>query len=287
VPSARAHCPAMIPQALTTAHHRLVPVTLAVVAGSLALFAAAEFVAIFDGAQRRGEVAWDFALYRRIAEHWLATGQVYFPHQLAGPYEAAGEVNLYPPVALVLFIPFLILPAPLWWAIPMTVISYELIRWRPTRWVWPVLALTACTPAVSAALVYGNSSLWAVALLCLGFRAPFAWALLAFKPVEAVIGFVLAIRTRPDAYARGIAVVAGLSALFFMAWPEYPRVIANLGQSPLFGIASWPWLLLPSIAYVARTRDKRTPLGEIERAIRPYHRRSATRHPARPTEGAA
>ena len=61
----------------------------------------------------------DFLLYRDAAARWLAGGPYFEPYQLAGPYPiTAGDV-LYPPVALWLFVPFTVLPAVLWWAIPI------------------------------------------------------------------------------------------------------------------------------------------------------------------------
>ncbi len=67
--------------------------------------------------------AWgaDYDFFRSVTDRWLATGAFYHPHQLAGPYEAAINVDtLYPPIALALFLPFAWLPAVLWWAIPLS-----------------------------------------------------------------------------------------------------------------------------------------------------------------------
>jgi hypothetical protein len=55
------------------------------------------------------------------AQRLLDTGTPYWPWQVAAPYGIGSGAILYPPVAFALFIPFLWLPAVLWWAIPVAV----------------------------------------------------------------------------------------------------------------------------------------------------------------------
>ena len=83
----------------------------------------------------------DFILYRDAAARWLAGGPYFEPYQLAGPYPiTAGDV-LYPPVALWLFVPFTVLPAVLWWAIPIAVAAWAVWRLQPSPEWWPLIAL--------------------------------------------------------------------------------------------------------------------------------------------------
>ena len=69
-----------------------------------------------------GDLWIDYGFYHDVGARWLADGTYYLPHQLAGPYQLSLMIDiLYPPSALLLFVPFSIAPAILWWAIPIGV----------------------------------------------------------------------------------------------------------------------------------------------------------------------
>lgn len=65
----------------------------------------------------------DVDLYIDAARRWLATGQFYEAYQLNGSYQITLGDVLYPPVALVLFVPFVVLPGVLWWVVPLALWS--------------------------------------------------------------------------------------------------------------------------------------------------------------------
>ena len=91
-----------------------------------------------------------------ITRNWVDTGEFYLPHQLAGPYQVQTLVDvLYPPIALYLFVPFLVLPAVLWWAIPMSVFRRE-HRLAPSR----ALDLAAHRPRSRLATDARPAALW-------------------------------------------------------------------------------------------------------------------------------
>ena len=84
----------------------------------------------------------DLDFYVGVAKRWQETGSLYRVEQLAGPYEAMTGVSmLYPPIALYLFAPFLVLPGFLYWAIPLGLIAWHIALARPAWWAWPVMAL--------------------------------------------------------------------------------------------------------------------------------------------------
>jgi hypothetical protein len=70
----------------------------------------------------------DYGMYIDAAERWLIGEAFYLSHQLAGPYQVAHLDVLYPPPVLALLVPFTILPAMLWWLIPL---SRDRCRRRP------------------------------------------------------------------------------------------------------------------------------------------------------------
>ena len=107
----------------------------------------------------------DFALYRDVAARWLAGGPFYEPHQLAGPYVVAHGDILYPPVGLWLFVPFTVLPAFLWWAIPAALTVWAIARVRPRPAVWPLMALCLAWPTTPLKIWTGNPVIWAMAAM--------------------------------------------------------------------------------------------------------------------------
>jgi hypothetical protein len=86
----------------------------------LLLFTVLEFEAVWRGQVVRGWTGGDLAVHLAVARRWVETGVLYSPSQLAGPYTNAdawlpgGVANLYPPPAVLLFVPFLVLPAIVW-----------------------------------------------------------------------------------------------------------------------------------------------------------------------------
>src|SRR5438132_1855337 len=102
----------------------------------------------------------DATLYRDVTLRWLGGGPFFEPRQLAGPYEIeAGDV-LYPPVSLVLFVPFAVLPlalaAILWWAIPIGATAWAVAWLRPRPEVWPLLSLCVAWPTTLLKTWTGN-----------------------------------------------------------------------------------------------------------------------------------
>src|SRR5690348_14313693 len=59
----------------------------------------------------------DLRGYVEASRSWLAGDGFYLPRQLHGPYPIQLGDVLYPPTALYLFIPFLLLPYQLWWVL--------------------------------------------------------------------------------------------------------------------------------------------------------------------------
>lgn len=101
----------------------------AAIAVSVAVFAIPVAFALVTPDPLEQPIGVDFVLYRDVAARWLAGGPYFEPYQLAGAYDIrAGDV-LYPPVGLVLFVPFAVLPAalawPLWWAVPLGATAFR------------------------------------------------------------------------------------------------------------------------------------------------------------------
>ncbi|HZC32292.1 MAG TPA: glycosyltransferase family 87 protein [Candidatus Bathyarchaeia archaeon] len=196
----------------------------------------------------------DFGLYRDVTLRWLGGGPFYEPYQVAGSYDIrAGDV-LYPPVGLVLFVPFAVLPvaiaAVLWWGIPLGVTAWALWRLRPRPDVWPLLALCIAWPTTLLKTWTGNPVIWSMAAMALGVI--FAWpsVLVLVKPSLAPFALFGIWRRSWWAAALGF----GLSCLpFGSLWADWVASVVNSrGGGLLYSSLEVPMLLLPLIAWLGR-----------------------------------
>jgi hypothetical protein len=215
------------------------------------LLAGFVFVSVLLVAIERGEVGYDAALYLSFPAHWWETGELYYPIQY-GPWIPEGTVNLYPPLAMYLFVPLSLAPRVLWWAIPLGIMAWHLNRTRPAWWSWPILAACLVPIGSSAILVYGNTDLWSQAFIALALRWPIASWLLAYKPSVLPIAVLFA---RDKRWWLGPVILLALALPWGAHWLEYLEVMGNLeGGSLLRSATALPFLAIPLIATWATSR---------------------------------
>jgi hypothetical protein len=194
----------------------------------------------------------DRDLYMRATERWLSGGSFYQSYQLAGPYSISPGDILYPPVALWLFVPFTVLPAVLWWAVPLGVTAWGVCRLRPVFVVWPLLALCVAWPPTQVKIATGNPVIWAMAAMALGVVTvgPAIFALI--KP--SLFPFAMwGIRHRR--WLAYLAAFVGLSLPFGAMWLDWLATVANSqGGGLLYSVQEIPMLLIPVIAWLGRSR---------------------------------
>jgi hypothetical protein len=197
----------------------------------------------------------DFHVYRDAAARWLGGGFFYYPDQVAGPYEVMLGHVMYPPVALVLFVPFTVLPAVMWWALPIGAVAWRVIALRPSRWGWASIALCVAFPISVDRIFAGNPAMWVVAALALATRWPWVSALILLKP--SLGPFALAgVRTR--AWWFALAAFCVVSALFLPMWVDWIHVILNARgyfSGPLYSLNDVPLMLIPVVAWLARQKS--------------------------------
>jgi hypothetical protein len=194
----------------------------------------------------------DFTLYRDVAARWLAGGPYFEPRQVAGPYTIEAGDILYPPVALLLFVPFVVLPAILWWAIPLGLTAWAVWRHQPRPEVWPLLSLCIAWPTTLLKAWTGNPVIWAVAALALAmlYRWPAVFVLL--KTSLFPFAFFGANRR---SWWIALAVLVIMSVPFGSLWSDWVMSVVNSrGGGPLYSALEIPMLLLPLIAWAGRTR---------------------------------
>jgi hypothetical protein len=201
----------------------------------------------------------DFELYRSVAIRWLGGGPYVEAYQLAGRYEiTAGDV-LYPPLALLLFLPFAIAPPAiawsLWWAIPVVAVTWALVRLRPRAEVWPLLALCVAWPTTLLKTWTGNPVIWSVGALSLGVL--YAWPSVGVLLKPSLAPFALFGSNRRS-WWLALALLVLLSLPFGSLWLDWARAVMNAtGGGILYSVLEAPMLAIPLVAWVGRTREPR------------------------------
>lgn len=233
-----------------TRHSPRLPL-LQVLAGLVLLAAAAITAARWQGVTAQGLVGADLTAYRLFAERFLATGSQYAAHQLAGPYDSQPAVwttalpSMYPPTALALFVPFVALPAVLWWAIPAAVTVWALRDARPPRWTWLPIAACLAWPETTTMVMVGNTTMWGVAAVAAGLR--WGWPVVALAVKPTLVPFAIVGLWRRSTWVVGtLAAVASLA--FLPEWSRWLVAVANGTAGAGYSLGSVPALLIPVLA---------------------------------------
>jgi hypothetical protein len=214
---------------------------------------ARDILAIIGGAPMASPLGGDFAVYRDAAARWLAGGGFYEPWQLTGHYAiwAGGSPILYPPVILLLLIPFTVLPAILWWAIPVAMVGWAIWRLRPAPWSWPLIAACLAWPPTLTMAAHGNPVMWAVAFLAVGCVTAGPAVFVLVKPTLAPFALVGVNRRRWWIAAGAFALV---SLPFGALWLDWLRSVLNSDGSLVYSLQEYPILALPLVAWAGRPR---------------------------------
>jgi hypothetical protein len=188
----------------------------------------------------------DYSLYMDATRRWLAGGSFFQPYQLAGAYPIQMGDVLYPPSALLLFVPFTILPAVLWWAVPLGVTATMVWRLRPSPIAWPFIALCCFWPPFVARIVAGNPVMWAMAAVAIGFAVRWAFVGVLIKP--SLFPFAL-LGVRDRSWWIALAILVLVSLPFGALWIDWITAVTNsTGGGLLYSLQDVPILLLPVIA---------------------------------------
>jgi hypothetical protein len=204
----------------------------------------------------------DYRIVISAAARWLSGDGFYLPYQLAGPYDHGAYVGsespvLYPPTMLLLFAPFTVLPAVLWWVIPLIVTSLVIVGHRPRAIVWPVLAILTVFPMTQWEVVTGNPVMWFTMALGLGTKYLWPSVAVLLKPTIALFALF---GSWSRSWWMALGVLGLLSLSFLPMWPEYIEVLRNTQtpMGPLFSLNQYPMLLIPVVAWLGRWQPATT-----------------------------
>jgi hypothetical protein len=227
---------------------RALPVPLTI---ALAVLAIVEFVFLWRNIESQDAIGLDYRWFVGVAQHWLDTGEFFVPRQLAGPYQVETLVDvLYPPNALLLFVPFTVLPAILWWLIPLGLLGFSIVYLRPARWAWPLIAACIAWPWTISQVIYGNTNMWIAGFVAGGVLLAWPSVLVLLKP--SLLPFAL-IGVGRRSWWIALVVFALVSLPFGSMWFDYVTAMRNSDLSAWRSLFTVPNLLPPVIALLAST----------------------------------
>lgn len=207
----------------------------------------------------------DFELYRDAAVRWWETGVWYQPYQLEGPYDVWGTDPmpiLYSMTTAPLFLVFAVVPAVLWWVIPIGG-TLAVVVWHRPRWqVWPLLVGLALFPTTVVTVGWtGNPTMWVMFAVALATVRPAFGPLVALKPTLAPF-VLIGIRHRSWWV---VAVGLGLVSLSFLA--DYVTVLLNAREprGVLYSINHAVPLLIPVVAWLFAEPDEADAVVRVRR----------------------
>lgn len=212
-----------------------------------------EFVWLWGYIDSQNAIGADLVFFRSIAEHWLDTGQLYLDHQLTGQYVVQTQVDvLYPPSALLLFVPFIWLPSLLWWLLPVGILVVAIGGLRPARWTWPLIAAGIAYPQTVSQVIYGNTNMWAAAAIAAGARWGWPSVLVLLKPSLAPFALVGA---RSRRWWAALATLALVSVPFGTMWADYVTAMRGSSLSWTYGLVALPLMFVPLVAWLGRREN--------------------------------
>ncbi len=196
----------------------------------------------------------DYQWHVDAARRLLETGTPYWPWQLEGPYDIGNGAILYPPTAFALFIPFIWLPAVLWWAIPTGLLVYCAWRHHPPLWAWAMVGAILAYEKSLNVYVFGNPTMWLVAAVALATRWGWPSVLVLAKPTFAPLALIGVGRR---SWWTALAVFAAVSLLFGRLWLDWIRVASNSDVSLFYNLPTVPLMLAPLIPWLTGDRPPR------------------------------
>ena len=204
-------------------------------------------------------MAIDYAMYEGAARRWLSGGAWYLPEQVSGPYAIHYGDVLYPPTLLWLLVPFTLLPAICWWAVPFFLAAWGLLRLQLHSWAWPMVLACMLWPTTAVLILTGNPVIWAAALTILGLAYGWGGAFVFVKP--SLFPFAL-LGISQRRWWLAIALLTLLSVPLLPTLLRYPTVILNSRgprATPLYSVPDVPLMLVALVAWIGRSRQPLAP----------------------------
>jgi hypothetical protein len=201
----------------------------------------------------------DLRGYLDATRSWLNGDGFYLPRQLHGPYPTELGDVLYPPTALYILIPFLVLPAQLWWVLAVGLPAYLIWSWSPRPWAVALILVCLAFPNMAVVYFRGAPVIMITAVIAAALRWKWPGALLLVKP--SILPFALiGIRTRGWWLMAGVLVLLTLPVMPMIPTWVQATMDSRGNGSWLYSFKDLPLMMVPVVAYLGRTRDPESSL---------------------------
>jgi hypothetical protein len=194
---------------------------------------------------------WDRGHYMDAVHRFLDTGTPYLASEVAGPFDYVPLTFLHPPLALWLMTPFAFLPPLAWYVVPVAIVAWCVLAWRPSPLAWAIVGLCLLWPRSPAMVVTGNTDMWAAAFVALGLRFGWPGPLVMIKPSLAPLALA-GIHKR--SWWLGWALVVALSLPFGALWFDWIQVLLHAPGGLLYSALAIPGVAMPFAAWWGRRR---------------------------------
>ena len=213
--------------------------------------------------------------YRTFVDdgHLLTVGSPFLAYQLSGPYEALPDAFrqpadvpfLYPPPFELVGVALVGLPSVIWWAVPILLLAWIVVGWRPAPWTWPIIAFAVAYPATSSIVIVGGSTMWVTTLVAGGLRFGWPATLILLKSSFAPLALV---GVRHRSWWLALALLGGASLILWPLWSEYATALRNTTDlAPWYLVGDIPMLAIPVVAWLGRTRRGGTTRQRLNRRL--------------------
>ena len=197
----------------------------------------------------------DYDVLMGATRSFLAGNGFYPAEQLAGPWiyhqgePAFMPPILYPPDALLLFVPLSFLPGAFWWAVPIALTAWALWRLRPHPAAWLVIALLLGVPQSREGIFWGNPAMWMTALEAAGMVLGWPAVLVLLKPT---LGPFALAGAWHRSWWLALAALALVNLPLLPLWVDWVTVLRNApSQLSLgFSLYQYPLLCVPLVAWL-------------------------------------
>lgn len=196
---------------------------------------------------------------------WLAGGALY--PVVSGTYHFAGQAYmLYPPSALPLFIPFTVLPAVMWWLIPVVIGAVAFAVLRPALWTWPIVAFLLFWPRTQEMFLWGNPGVWVTAFVLAGAAWGWPGSLVLIKPSLAPFALF---GIRRWGWWIALAVSLAITLPFVTLWLDWVNLVLHSSNGVLYSLIDVPTTSIGVIAWLGRNGRPPLPIwGHEDRPVR-------------------
>ena len=225
------------------------------------------FIGLLAASIQMNGIGWDYRIYMDRAADFMAGRGFYCRASWQGHTSSRmATLSILPRRAALRAVP---VPASLlYWVIPLAITAAVVVWHRPAIWAWPIIAAIPVLERDLMSDIHQRQSRYLdLAALSLATIWPAVAPLTALK--WGLTPFALFGIWRREWWV-GAGLALAICPAFAPMWPDYIRVVQDArGNSLDYILNEYPMMLIPLVAWGARTRHRRAHLPSVARPRAP------------------